>query len=642
MINTTRLGFDNTYVLLMEKATTNLNVVNKGKDYILEGVAAVFGIENNNARIYEESEYLPHLDYLQKKITQNRLLGELDHPEKFDTSLKHVSHIIQALDYDKKTRTLRIKVKLLDTPAGMIARALVDAGVPISISSRAAGVVKHDKRVQIKKIFTFDLVADPGFEEAQLERVNESISSSVFYSTMMLNESVATFYDVAKKNSITTKLEDITQQFSVNEINTRIYKIDENQAEMLNITDKKNNDSPKMEGYVTIQEMNEYSLLIKKELDATKKELANIKASQTNESSFTENTSTLEERFAKIEKYTKYLAEMLDTTISYTEHLAENLDKNISYSNYLAENLDGNIVKVENSIKYANYLAENLDKNISYGEYLAENLDKNISYSNYLAENLDKNISYSNYLAENLDKGIRYSEYVAEKLGNSIAYTEYIAENINKSGVFKAINEDKTKVVKSEVKKVNESATTDKINIEDYRNISSKVNELLTMAKNKKAVNESEHFLRFLNQENKAVYESLDATKKEKVKSALKENFYNTESEVVSLIKMATAPVNNDAPKFLSEMPAKYVPIWESLNESEKGRIIAQSKIHTLNTAYQIKNFWETRGLEGRNIGVQKLNENEQVEISSAVKRGYDNAYLKNIAEEIGKTFGKK
>ena len=61
-------------------------------DYVLEGTAAVFGKENNNNRIYEEAEYLPHLNYLNEKIAQRRLVGELDHPEKFDVSLKYFSY----------------------------------------------------------------------------------------------------------------------------------------------------------------------------------------------------------------------------------------------------------------------------------------------------------------------------------------------------------------------------------------------------------------------------------------------------------------------------------------------------------------------------------------------------------------------
>lgn len=82
----------------------------EGKEYILKGIAAQFGKENNNNRIYEEGEYLPHLDYLKDKIKQKRLVGELDHPEKFDISLSNVSHVVEDLEYDKNGRILNIKV----------------------------------------------------------------------------------------------------------------------------------------------------------------------------------------------------------------------------------------------------------------------------------------------------------------------------------------------------------------------------------------------------------------------------------------------------------------------------------------------------------------------------------------------------
>ena len=162
-------------VFILEKQSHNLDAskekTSDGDSYVLQGIAAQFGKENNNNRIYEEGEYLPHLEYLNDKIQQKRLVGELDHPEKFDVSLKNISHVIEDLAYDKDGRVLKIKVRLLDTPAGQIAKKLVDAGIPLSISSRAAGNVGPDKKVQIKKIFTYDLVADPGFQDAQLERV---------------------------------------------------------------------------------------------------------------------------------------------------------------------------------------------------------------------------------------------------------------------------------------------------------------------------------------------------------------------------------------------------------------------------------------------------------------------------------------
>ena len=151
------------YILILEKSSSNLAAKKVGDDYTLEGIAAFFGKENENRRIYEEQEYLPHMDYLQDKISSKRLVSELDHPKEFDVSLKNISHIVEELKYNKDDRTVRIKVKLLDTPAGKIAKSLVDAGIPISISSRAAGSVHENKKVEIKKIFTYDLVADGGF-----------------------------------------------------------------------------------------------------------------------------------------------------------------------------------------------------------------------------------------------------------------------------------------------------------------------------------------------------------------------------------------------------------------------------------------------------------------------------------------------
>jgi len=122
------------YLYICEKSNTNLSVKKNDGAYNLEGIAAVFGEENNNHRIYEEAEYLPHLEYLHKKIRENRLVGELDHPEKFDISLKNISHIIESLEYDKPNHQLKIRVKLLDRmPHGEMAKALVDAGVPLSI-----------------------------------------------------------------------------------------------------------------------------------------------------------------------------------------------------------------------------------------------------------------------------------------------------------------------------------------------------------------------------------------------------------------------------------------------------------------------------------------------------------------------------
>ena len=658
------------YVLILEKSSNNLKTTKEGGEYFLEGVAAVFGVENSNHRIYEENEYLPHLDYLKKKIEQNRLVGELDHPKEFDVSLKNISHVITDLNYDKQDRNVKIKVKLLDTPAGKIAKSLIDAGVPISISSRAAGNVKENKKVEIKKIFTYDLVADPGFENAQLERVYESLGSHI------PSESV--------KDSIISSLTNINESFGLRKnSNTQIYRIKDTERISRLLKENVNNSKNMDNNFVTAEELNEYSLILKREMDSLKNELRSVSKETPYINS--ESDSGLEERIQRLEKYSEYLAENLESSIkhgdylaenlegsiSYNKYLAENLDKAISYAKYLAEHVDGNISyseyiadNLDNNIAYSKYLAENLDKNITYSEYLAENLDKNISYSEYLGENLDRNISYSEYLAENLDKNISYSDYLAEnldknisysdylgeklngninysdyiseKVKNGIEYTEYLAESINNGGATK----------NSLTKKVNESINEGKRTSGfsgDYTDLSSKVDKLIESVNTNKTdqiINENKYaFLKLVDNNTKKGFISLNEAEKQKVVKALNEQNYNSGTDVVQIMGSALTEQVNSGEKFLDMMPADLTSSWGSLNESQKASIVAQSKFYKLETPYQINHFWRTRGLSSPVANLEQINESQN--ISNPANTGVSNSYMQNIAAELEKRFKK-
>lgn len=644
------------YVFILERQNSILEAKkSESDDYVLEGIAAVFGQENNNNRIYEEREYLPHLEYLRDKITQNRLVGELDHPEKFDVSLKNISHIITDLVHDKEGRVLKIKVKLLDTPAGKIAKSLVDAGVPLSISSRAAGSVGPDKKVQIKKIFTYDLVADPGFKDAQLERVYESQG----FTTIQIEE--------MKKNSVLNGLECLNEALGMeNESSVKIYKV-ENDEEFQKIVNKSDNKNKTilMENneFVTAEELNKYSIFLKKEMDALKTAITEVKEQK---SSLTESeesskayTQELESRIAKLEKYTEYLAENLENSIKYGEYLAENLDSSINYSKYLAENLDKNISyskylaeNVDKSISYSEYVAESVDKNIEYSKYLAEKLDQGIQYTEYLAENVDQSISYSEYLAESLDKGIAYTEYVAEKLNDGIEYTEYLAENLNKG------------IEYSEYLAENING-----NIEFSENLSEKLNKSISYSEYiaesisskmpadnstilKESVNTSA--IAGLNESGFAGnYEDLTSqidSLIESVKTKKTESNINEAAQKVAAVetqKTQEEVLNENTNtaktglKFIDEMPEDYVQVWESLNEGHKQSIIAQSHFYKLNTPYQINNFWQTRQLGSKPVGVQKLDENENI-AENVKPQAYNSDYMNYIASQLEQKFGKR
>jgi hypothetical protein len=660
-------------VFILEKQNSILESKKSGDsgEYILEGIAAVFQKENNNNRIYEESEYIPHLGYLKEKIAQNRLVGELDHPEKFDVSLKNISHLITDLDHDKKNKTIKIKVKLLDTPAGQIAKKLVDAGVPLSISSRAAGNVGPDKRVEIKKIFTYDLVADPGFQNAQLERVYES---SAFSNDIEFEKFIS-------RSSFVNDLECINESLGLkNDSSTKIYKVENNEEfnKLVNNTEK--NKKATMENakneFVTADELNQYSIFLKKEMDTMKGSLEELrnKSLELKESNDSGESLEIEDRVAKLEKYSDYLAENLESAISYGEYLAENLDKSITYSKYLAENLDKSISyskylaenvdkgisyteyvaeNVDKTIEYTKYVAEKLDQNIQYSEYLAENLDNNIEYSNYLAENVDDSIQYSEYVAENLDKSISYSEYVAENLANSIDYSEYLAENVNKSISYSEyLAESLNKNIDS-TEKLNERVNRN-ISYSEY--IAESLNKEFGNENQSQSLHESINVTGRTNQLNSGFagnYDNLSnqidnlinsvKTQKTEINEAKKPNNLLAETQKAQEVLNENEGTNNFTSgfKFIDEMPEEYAPVWESLNEGHKQSIIAQSHFYKLETPYQIRNFWTTRQLGVQNIGLQKINENETNDEkgSPVINNGYSNGYLEMISKSLESRF---
>lgn len=377
-------------LLILERSTTNLSTSEADDgSIVLEGVFTQFGVKNKNNRIYEEAEVLPHIKELQEKVKTKKLLGELDHPKDFDISLSNVSHVIEDLSYDSANKQVKGRIKLLNTSKGKEAQALIKDGIPLHISSRAAGTVGEDNKVKIKKFFTYDLVADPGFENAELGRVNESFGF------------------------------DQDDSLFIYEIDKPIYKVQENKSEKME------------QSYVTNEDFNKYTEYLKNEINSLKES----------------STSADNEKMEKLVKYAETIAEKVNGVTEYVDYLAENVDKGITYSNYLAENMNsiknyaGYLAEqLDSGIRYSEHIAEKTDQSIEFSNYLAESLDKGIKYSEYVGEKVDQNIAYSEYLRENLDKGIKYSEYIAEQVNTE--YDKALMEKTETVESTESINEE--------------------------------------------------------------------------------------------------------------------------------------------------------------------------------------------------------
>ncbi len=637
----------NDWVLIVENVGEKLQVKDSSSTgTVLEGICAVFGEMNNNRRVYEKSEYLPHLTYLQDKIAKRQLVGTVDHPQHFEPKLSEASHIIEGLTYDGGNKVY-IKIRLLEnTPHGKLAKALLDGGVQLSTSSRAAGQVSESGYVKLQRIFTYDLVGEPGFTEAVLRKtVSESLKSDF----SMITES----YNSMKENSFIQKagLMDISENLNFAD-NFKVYKINklENSSGIKfqgTVQEQKNNNT--MAEFVTKDQMDKYSEVLKTQFNGIKKELKNHKSILESAQSDTGNSSELvgfvnylAESLEGVINFADYLSHKLNESVKYTEHVAETTNNSIEYTNYLGEKLNQSVnyqdyiaEKVNQTINYSEYVKENLNNSIKYQNYLAEELDKGLQYVEYVAEGANRSIEFGEYLSENINLNREYSQYVAEKLGQSIGYAEYIAESLTDGTTVNKRN------VLGGVSKLNESSIDSLI---------SKVDQVITEVhdKSSKAVLESKYpFLKVMSEANKKSFFGLEANTKQAIVEALNGSVWFNENDIVGIMEAVVNHKEQNIPTYIRFMPAEYKAIWNEMNESEKSKIHAKAQLYTVNTPYQVKAFWDDIDLRGINerIEIQKYNTKKTQQLNESqsteglvpvdqvveMQRGYSQGYLETM-----------
>lgn len=631
-----RSGSDISY----SNETVTNNLGKQEESIVLTGIFTTFNQKNRNGRIYESADFLPHIEALKESIANHTLLGELDHPHGFEISLTNASHVIESLEYDPQRNVVVGKIRLLNTAKGKDAQALVRDGIPLHISSRAAGTVDESGRVRLQQLFTYDLVADPGFANAVLSRVNEGVDSNPISdeSRRILTEMKENYEKLNEGLNLISSSEDC----EIYETNTELLpepghegsKTDKFGEEQLNkntnnkitngtIDDNTNNNKNMDNGnYISFEDFQKYTENLaeiiadlqaaisnyRSELDSVKKEKEGTKPTETFEDGKTDNSAISAMVADNVEAKMKEVEEKYENLKKYTMYLAEQLDNSISHQDYIVENCNGIIEKQEALVRHNDYIVENLNDTIGYQNYLAEMLDKSIDYSNMLAEEQNKNIAHSDYLVEKMNQMIEHQDYIVENanqmidennklnetieqlkahnnyivegMNNLVAHNDYIVESLNKKEEENTLNEEQDNKA--------EEVVEENTNQEETKVEEKPAEEKFDAKKYQSELNEK---LGNLISTVKTQYEELKKKEAEQI----------TESR--------NAIENANEFMLVNYIPARLKEKWANLSDDRKQEILSESKMFVINDAKAATYFWNTRDMRERQVEMKKVEE---------------------------------
>jgi hypothetical protein len=162
---------------ITETVSTITEEANGKKTLYITGPFLVAERKNKNNRMYKEETLKSEVSrYAQEYISKNRAFGELGHPDTPTINLDRVSHLI--VDLHQEGTDWIGKAKILDTPAGNIARGLIEGGAQLGVSSRGMGSLKNIDGINVVQddfclATAADIVADPSAPGAFVQSIVE-------------------------------------------------------------------------------------------------------------------------------------------------------------------------------------------------------------------------------------------------------------------------------------------------------------------------------------------------------------------------------------------------------------------------------------------------------------------------------------
>lgn len=158
------------------------------KSFFITGPFMQSEVKNKNGRVYPRSVMEQAVSkYIGQKVNNKTSYGELSHPQGPKINEDRISHLIESLSWDGND--VIGKAKILNTPMGNIAKAIMEGGGRLGVSSRGLGSLKQNQKgiMEVQNDFFIstaaDLVSDPSAPAAWVNSVMENIEWKLNEST---------------------------------------------------------------------------------------------------------------------------------------------------------------------------------------------------------------------------------------------------------------------------------------------------------------------------------------------------------------------------------------------------------------------------------------------------------------------------